>query len=78
MAGGSVVDAAGADHADHGGVAVVEEPLEALQLPGLVLITYTVEPGSQSEQSLGFLASWSAQETPRAATGRPEQADDRT
>jgi hypothetical protein len=52
---------------------------EALELPGdpgLAIITYTVEPGSQSEQALGFLASWSAQEAPRAAAGRPEQADD--
>jgi MmyB-like transcription regulator ligand binding domain/Helix-turn-helix domain len=30
--------------------------------PGLVLITYTVEPSSASEQALNFLASWSAQQ----------------
>lgn len=38
---------------------------EALLLPGdpgLVLITYTVEPHSPSEQALGFLASWSSQQ----------------
>ena len=34
---------------------------EALALPddsGLTIIAYTVEPGSPSEQALGFLASW--------------------
>ncbi len=38
---------------------------EALLLPGdpdLVLITYTVEPNSASEQALRFLASWSVQQ----------------
>ena len=40
---------------------------EALTLPGdhgLTIITYTVEPHSDSEQALNFLASWSAQASP--------------
>ena len=43
---------------------------EALLLPGdpgLVIITYTVEPNSASEQALHFLASWSAQQTTHTA-----------
>ncbi len=44
---------------------------EALLLPGdpgLILITYTVEPNSASEQALNFLANWSAKQ---AAQGAP-------
>lgn len=38
---------------------------EALELPGdagLLMIVYTVEPGSASEHALAFLASWSTQD----------------
>jgi transcriptional regulator with XRE-family HTH domain len=43
---------------------------EALLLPGdpgLVIIVYTVEPNSASEQALHFLASWSANQTAQSA-----------
>ena len=43
---------------------------EALLLPGdpgLVIITYTVEPNSPSAHALDFLASWSAQQTTHTA-----------
>jgi hypothetical protein len=52
---------------------------EALTLPGdpgLVIITYTVEPNTASEQALGFLASWSGQQTPRDTLSEPADADD--
>jgi len=44
----------------------------ALELPGdgLTVITYTVEPGSESEQALAFLASWSTER--RQATARAD------
>jgi len=59
------------------GAKVVHHPLvgeitvqyETLQLPGdpdQLLVTYTVEPGSPSEQNLRLLASWAA--TPDAPT----------
>jgi transcriptional regulator with XRE-family HTH domain len=51
-------------------VGEIELTGEALLLPGdpgLVLITYTVEPDSASEQALQFLASWSTQQATGAA-----------
>ena len=51
---------------------------EALLLPGdpgLVIITYTVEPNSASEQALHFLASWSANQTAQSAPA-PQPAHD--
>lgn len=51
---------------------------EALLLPGdpgLVIITYTVEPNSASEQALHFLASWSTQQASGTAT-TPERTHD--
>jgi hypothetical protein len=30
--------------------------------PGLMIVTYTAEPGSQSEEALRVLASWAATE----------------
>jgi transcriptional regulator with XRE-family HTH domain len=51
---------------------------EALVLPGdpgLVIITYTVEPHSASEQALNFLASWSAQPTAQAAQLQGDRED---
>ena len=46
----------------------------ALELPGdgLTVITYTVEPGSESEQALAFLASWSTER--RQVTARADNA----
>jgi MmyB-like transcription regulator ligand binding domain len=52
----------------HPAVGELELTGEALTLPGdhgLTIITYTVEPHSASEQALHFLASWSAQASPR-------------
>ncbi len=50
----------------------------ALELPGdgLTVITYTVEPGSESEQALAFLASWSTER--RQATARADDVRPRT
>jgi hypothetical protein len=53
---------------------------EALHLPGdpgLIIITYTVEPNSASAHALDFLASWSAQQATETAplTQAPEGSD---
>jgi transcriptional regulator with XRE-family HTH domain len=42
---------------------------DALELPGegMTLIAYTAEPGSQAEEQLAFLASWSTTGTPPVA-----------
>ena len=53
---------------------------EALHLPGdpgLIIITYTVEPNSASAQALDFLASWSAEQATDTAphTQAPEGSD---
>jgi transcriptional regulator with XRE-family HTH domain len=53
----------------HSAVGDLELTGEALVLPGdpgLVIITYTVEPNSASEQALNFLASWSGRTTEHA------------
>jgi transcriptional regulator with XRE-family HTH domain len=50
----------------HSVVGDLELTGEALVLPGdpgLTLITYTVEPGSPSEEALGFLDSWAGQDS---------------
>ena len=39
--------------------------------PGLALLLYTAEPGSETEQALTFLASWAAaQDQPAPASDR--------
>jgi transcriptional regulator with XRE-family HTH domain len=45
------------------------ETMELPADPGLALLLYTAEPGSQSEQALTFLASWAAD---RAAAEQPQ------
>lgn len=63
----------------HPVVGELELNAEVLTLPGdpgLVIITYTVEPHSASEQALDFLASWSAQQPVHSslAPHQPESA----
>ncbi|GAA3613659.1 helix-turn-helix transcriptional regulator [Kineosporia mesophila] len=64
----------------HPAVGEIELTGEALTLPGdpgLVIITYTVEPNSASKQALSFLASWTGQ--PHAAeTSAPDPANSQT
>lgn len=51
---------------------------EALLLPGdlgLIIITYTVEPNSPSEQALHFLASWSTGQASDKAPQEPEGSE---
>jgi transcriptional regulator with XRE-family HTH domain len=48
---------------------------EALELPGdsgLTIITYTVDPASQSAEALQFLANWASEETPSSPSGSSE------
>jgi hypothetical protein len=45
-----------------GDIEVTGEALEVPADPGLTIITYTVEPASQSEQALQILASWSTEQ----------------
>jgi transcriptional regulator with XRE-family HTH domain len=49
-------------HPVAGDIEVTGEALEVPADPGLTIIAYTVEPASQSEQALRFLASWSAEQ----------------
>ena len=44
-----------------GDIEVTDEALEVPADPGLTIIAYTVEPASQSEQALRFLASWASE-----------------
>jgi transcriptional regulator with XRE-family HTH domain len=57
-------------HPVAGDIEVTGEALEVPADPGLTIIAYTVEPASQSEQALRFLASWSAEQSPHAADRR--------
>jgi MmyB-like transcription regulator ligand binding domain len=44
----------------------LELTYEALELPadnGLIIITYTAEPGSAAQDALNFLASWTTEHT---------------
>jgi transcriptional regulator with XRE-family HTH domain len=54
-------------HPIAGDIEVTGEALEIPADPGLTIIAYTVEPASQSEQALRFLASWSGQQIQQAA-----------
>ncbi|GAB3256026.1 helix-turn-helix transcriptional regulator [Kineosporia babensis] len=60
----------------HPAVGEIELTGEALVLPadpGLIIVTYTVEPNSPSEQALSFLASWTGEQPPAALNDmRPE------
>ncbi|MFE9426609.1 helix-turn-helix transcriptional regulator [Kitasatospora sp. NPDC006697] len=61
----------GSKRLDHPVAGELEFAYETLQLPGdrdQLLVTYTVEPGSASDQRLALLASW-------AASGRAQPAD---
>jgi transcriptional regulator with XRE-family HTH domain len=64
-------------HLHHPVIGDIELTGDALELPGegLTLITYTAPPGSQAQQQLDFLASWSASQS-NTATG-PQPATDR-
>jgi transcriptional regulator with XRE-family HTH domain len=53
-------------HPVAGDIEVTGEALEIPADPGLTIIAYTVEPASQSEQALRFLASWSAEQSHQA------------
>jgi transcriptional regulator with XRE-family HTH domain len=53
-------------HPVAGDIEVTGEALEIPADPGLTIIAYTVEPASQSEQALRFLASWSAEQSHHA------------
>lgn len=53
-------------HSVAGDLELTGEALHLLGDPNLILITYTCEPSSPTEQALAFLSSWSARE----ATGR--------
>ncbi|WP_427885768.1 helix-turn-helix transcriptional regulator [Kribbella sp. GL6] len=60
----------GAKLLHHPVVGEIAVSYETLQLPGdpdQLLVTYTVEPGSTSEQNLRLLASWTAADTGLAA-----------
>jgi transcriptional regulator with XRE-family HTH domain len=51
-------------HPVAGDIEVTGEALEIPADPGLTIIAYTVEPASQSEHALQFLASWASQTLP--------------
>ncbi len=54
-------------------VGEIELTGDALEVPGegLTLIAYTAEPGSNAEEQLAFLASWTAAQSSPAKTGQP-------
>jgi transcriptional regulator with XRE-family HTH domain len=58
-------------HPVAGDIEVTGEALGIPADPGLTIIVYTVEPASQSEQALRFLASWSAEQSHQAAGNSP-------
>jgi len=60
-----------------GDLALAYEGLELTADPGQTLITYTAEPGSPSQEALGFLTSWAAAAAQPAAD-RETTNDDRT
>jgi transcriptional regulator with XRE-family HTH domain len=49
------------------------EAMELTADPGQTLITFTAEPGSPSEQALGFLASWATSPRQTIAPGRTSE-----
>ncbi|MGW7685622.1 helix-turn-helix transcriptional regulator [Kribbella sp. NPDC054772] len=61
-------------HPDVGEITVAYETLQLPGDPDQMLVTYTVEPGSPSEQNLRLLASWSApdRENSRSPAKAPE------
>jgi transcriptional regulator with XRE-family HTH domain len=61
-------------HPVAGDIDVTGEALDVAADPGLTIIAYTVEPASQSEQALQFLASWSSHQQ-RQATGQKTGGD---
>ncbi|WP_159708722.1 helix-turn-helix transcriptional regulator [Arthrobacter sp. 18067] len=54
-------------------VGEIELTGDALEVPGegLTLIAYTAEPGSNAEEQLAFLASWTAARSSPAKSGQP-------
>jgi transcriptional regulator with XRE-family HTH domain len=61
----------GTKHFHHrvvGDLSLAYEGLELTADPGQLLITYTAEPGSPSQQALRFLASWATSDEPAPAT----------
>ena len=62
----------------HPVVGDIELTGEALELPGdtgLTIITYTVEPDSDSSHALAFLASWSSERLPAASAEATADTD---
>ena len=57
-------------HPVAGDIQLTGEAMNLSADPGLTVIIYTVEPGSSSEQALGFLASWSATTSAAVASGK--------
>jgi transcriptional regulator with XRE-family HTH domain len=57
-------------HPVAGDIEVTGEALEVLAAPGITIIAYTVEPASQSEQALRFLASWSTEQGHQSAVSK--------
>jgi hypothetical protein len=51
-------------HAVAGDLELTGEALHLPGDPGLIIITYTYEPASSTEQALAFLASWNDRQTP--------------
>jgi hypothetical protein len=43
--------------------------------PGLMIVAYTAEPGSRSDEALGLLASWAATEEGQEAESGVASAD---
>jgi len=53
-----------------GGVTFTHESMDLVADPGLAMVVYATEPGSESEQALNLLASWTA--TPEEQLARAE------
>ena len=65
----------------HRVVGDLELAYEALELPGdsgQTLITFTAEPGSASDEALGFLSSWASSAQPAASSGRSATVSNRS
>jgi hypothetical protein len=61
-------------HAVAGDLELTGEALHLPGDPGLIIITYTYEPTSPTEQALAFLAGWNDQQTPAEGGAPPSRS----